>query len=142
MASKLYNSALKDEATGALDYDTDTFKGMLVTSTYTPNSDTHTKRSDVTNEVTGTGYSAGGNTVTVTVSSVDTTNDRVDITFAVASWTTSTITARAMVIYKSRGGASSADELVAYIDFASDITSTGATFSVSNSTLRKTNSNP
>lgn len=142
MASKLFNSAIKDEATGAIDYDTDSFKVLLVTSSYTPNSDTHTKRSDVTNEVTGTGYSAGGASATVTVSAVDTANDRVDITLGAASWSTSTITARAGVYYKARGGASSADELVAYIDFGSDITSTAATFSLTASTLRKTNSNP
>jgi len=37
---------------------------MLVTSTYAPNQDTHTERSDVTNEVTGTnqGSTAGGAT--------------------------------------------------------------------------------
>jgi hypothetical protein len=142
MASKIYNSAAKDEATGAIDYDTDTFKAMLVTSTYTPNSDTHTKRSDVTNEVSGTGYTAGGATVTVTVSAVDTTNDRVDITLGGNTWSTATITARGAVYYKSRGGAASADELVAYIDFGSDITSTAANFVLASSTLRKTNSNP
>mgnify|MGYP000402675218 CR=1 FL=1 len=60
MASLIYNSAVRDEAVGNIDFDTDTFYGMLVTSTYTPNKDTHTKRSDVTNEVTGTGYTAGG----------------------------------------------------------------------------------
>jgi hypothetical protein len=40
------------------------------------------------------------------------------------------------VYYKSRGGASSADELVAYIDFGADITSTAGTWSLSASTLR------
>ena len=102
MASFIFNSALRDEATGALDYDTDTFKVMLCTSTYTPNKDTHTKRSDVTNEVSGTGYTAGGNTVTVTVSTVDTTNDRVDVTLGGTTWTTATITARYAVYYKSQ----------------------------------------
>jgi len=35
------------------------------------------------------------------------------------------------VVYKSRGGASSADELVCYLDFGSDVVSTNGTFSVS-----------
>jgi hypothetical protein len=130
MASLVYNSAVRDNATGAIDYDTDTFKCMLVTSAYSPNKDTHDKRDDVTNEVTGTGYTAGGATVTATVGAVDTTNDRVDVTFSNPSWSTATITARAAVIYKSRGGASSADELVAYVDFGSDVTSTAGTFAV------------
>lgn len=139
MASMILNSALHDEATGAIDYDTDSFKVMLLTNAATPDKDTWTKRSDVTNEVTGTGYTAGGAAVTVTVGAVDTTNDRVDITLGGKTWTTATITARYAVYYKARGGASSADELVAVIDFGSDKTSTAADFALSASTLRKTN---
>lgn len=135
MASLIYNSGLYDAATGAIDFDTDTFKVMLVTSSYTADKDLDLKRSAVTNEVTGTGYSAGGTTATVTVTK-DTVNDRIDISLGAASWSTSTITARAAVYYKSRGGASSADELVAYIDFGSNITSTAGTFSLTASTLR------
>ena len=107
MASLIYNSAVRANAVGAIDFDTDTFYSMLVTSTYTPDKDTHDFRNDVTNEVTGTGYTADGMAVTVTVAAVDTTNDRVVLTFASHAWTTSTITARAEVIYKRRGGARS-----------------------------------
>ncbi|MCA3108455.1 MAG: hypothetical protein IOD09_20590 [Rhodocyclaceae bacterium] len=135
MASLIYNSFLEDLARGAIDMDTDTFKVMLVTSAYTENKDTHTKRSDITNEVTGTGYTAGGVTCTVTVTK-DTTNDRLDITLGAVSWPSSTITARKAVYYKSRGGAATADELVAVNDFGSDVISTGATFSLALSTVR------
>jgi len=134
MASLIYNSAIDDMARGAIDFDTDTFKALLVTSSYTPNKDTHDKRDDVTNEVTGTGYTAGGVTSACTVTK-DTANDRVTLQFAAVSWATSTITARALVIYKSLGGASSADALVAYNDFGSDVSSTAGTFSVAASTI-------
>lgn len=134
MASLIYNSAIDDMAKGAIDFDTDTFKVMLVTSSYSPNKDTHDKRDDVTNEATGTGYSAGGATSTVTVTK-DTGNDKVTIQFGAVSWSSSTITARGAVIYKSRGGASSADELVAYNDFGADVSSTGGTFSIAASTI-------
>jgi hypothetical protein len=134
MASLIYNSCIDDMAKGAIDFDTDTFKAMLVTSTYTPNKDTHDKRDDVTNEVSGTGYTAGGATTAVTVTK-DTANDKVTISFGSVSWSTATITARAAVIYKSRGGASSADELVCYVDFNGDVTATGATFSLGASTI-------
>jgi hypothetical protein len=135
MASLIFTSFLEDLARGAIDMDTDTFKVMLVTSAYTENKDTHTKRSDITNEVSGTGYTAGGNTSAITVTK-DTANDRLDITLGAVSWPSSTITARKAVYYKSRGGASSADELVAVNDFGSDVTSTGATFSLALSTVR------
>jgi hypothetical protein len=132
----IYNSALDDALRGNIDFDTDSFRAMLVTSTYSPNKDTHTKRSDVTNEVGASGsYAAGGGTATVTVTK-DIVNDRIDISLGAVSFTTATITARAAVYYKARGGASSADELVAYIDFGADITSTAGTFSLTASTLR------
>jgi hypothetical protein len=129
VASLIYDSYFDDLNKGNVVPNSDTYKGMLVTATYTPNKGTHTKRSDVTNEVTGTGYTAGGTSVTLTVS-LDTTNHRSDVTISGPSWANSTLTARALVVYKSRGGASSADNLVCYIDFTSDVTSTNATFSV------------
>ena len=134
MASLIYNSAVDDMARGAIDFDTDTFKVMLVTSSYAPDKDTHDKRNDVTNEVSGTGYTAGGVTSVCTVTK-DTANDRVTLSFAAVSWASSTITARGAVIYKSRGGASSADELVAYNDFGSDVASASGTFTVGTSVI-------
>ena len=139
MASFVFNSALRDEAVGNIDYDTDTFKVMLLTSAAAPNKDTWAKRSDVTNEVTGAGYTAGGAAATVTVGAVDTANDRVEITLGGASWAASTITARYAVYYKSRGGAATADELIAVNDFGADVTSTNGTFTLNASTYRKNN---
>lgn len=133
MASLIYNSAVDDLAKGAIDFDTDTFKTLLVTSSYTPNKDTHDKRDDVTNEVTGTGYTAGGATSACTVTK-DTANDKVTLSFAAVSWGSSTITAAGAVIYKSTGTAS-ADPLVAYIDFGGNVSSAGGTFSVGASTI-------
>jgi hypothetical protein len=72
--------------------------------------------------------------VPVTVTK-DTANDKVTIQFAAVSWTSSTITARGAVYYKSRGGLASADELVAYNDFNSNITTSNGTFSLAASTL-------
>jgi hypothetical protein len=134
MASLIYNSCIDDTARGNIDFDSNTFKAMLVTSSYAPNKDSHDRRDDVTNEASGTGYTTGGATSTVTVTKDD-TNDRVTIQFGAVSWESSTVTARGCVYYKSRGGASSADELVAYNDFGSDVSSSGGTFSVAASTI-------
>ena len=134
MPSLVYNSFMRDIATGAVDCDTDTFKMMLVTSTYTA-SKSHAKRSDITNEVAaGSGYTTGGNACALTVAATDNVNNDVEISFSVTSWTSATITARAGVIYKSRGGLATADELVGYVDFLSNITSTNGTFAVTVST--------
>jgi len=135
MASFIFNSFWDDLSRGNIDMDTDTFYALLVTSGYTANKDTHVKRSDVSNEVSaGSGYSTGGAATTVTVTK-DTANDRETYGFAQVDWTTATITAAGAVIYKHRGGASSADELVAYIDAGGNVTSTAATFSLTASTI-------
>lgn len=139
MASLIYNNCLDNAARGTIDFDTDTFKVLLTTSSYSENKDTHEFRSDVTNEVAnGNGYTTGGNSCTVSVT-LDTANDRVDISLGGTTWPASTITARKAVYYKSRGGAATADELIAVIDFGSDVISSGGTFTLNASTLRITN---
>ena len=141
MASLIYNQLVVHWANGDIDFGADTFKCMLLTSSYTPNKDTDEFRDDIeANEVAATGgYTAGGVAATVTVGALDTVNDRVNISLGGISIPTSTITARYGAYYKSRGGASSADELVAVIDFGSDVVSTGGTWALTASTLRAQN---
>ncbi len=127
---KWYGEGLANVVKGAIDLDTDTFKMILTTSAYTPNQDTHNFRDDVTNEVVGTGYTAGGATLAGVSVTYDTATNEVRISWTDPTWPSSTITARTAVIYKSRGGAASADELLAYCTEASDITSTAGTFTV------------
>lgn len=127
MASLNFDSMLDDVAKGNINFSTDTFYAMLVTSTYVPNKTTNLKRSDVTNEVVGAGYTAAGVQVAATVAK-DTVNNKETVTFANPSWANATITARGIVIYKHRGGAATADELVSYVDFGADVASTNGTF--------------
>lgn len=127
---KWYGNGLLNVAKGAIDLDTDTFKIMLTTSSYTPNQDTDDYRSDVTNEVSGTGYTAGGATLSGVSVTYDSASNEVRVSWTDPTWTTATITARTAVIYKSRGGASTADELVAYCTESGDVTSTAGTFTV------------
>jgi hypothetical protein len=113
---------------------------MLLGSAYTFNKD-HDFRDDLgANEMPATGgYVAGGQAVTPT-STFDAANDRVDVGLPGYTWAGSTITnARYAAYYKSRGGAASADELIAVIDFGSDKSSSGGDFVLSASTLRITN---
>jgi hypothetical protein len=114
---------------GNVDLDTDTFKAMLTTSAYTPNQDTHDFRDDVTNEIVGTGYTAGGVTLASLTLTYDTATNEVRWDFADPSWTGASFTARRMIVYKWRGGAASADELVMWVDFGADETVTLGTFS-------------
>jgi hypothetical protein len=139
MASGVYPSAFNDAFKGNIDYDTDTFYAMLLTNAYTPDFDAHIKRSSLTaSEASGTGYSSGGVSVTVTVSAYDTANNRQELSLGGFTLTTATITARYCAYYKRRGGADTADELVGLNDFGSDKTATAGNFVVAASTLRVT----
>lgn len=130
MADVIYNAFKKYIMNGSIDLDTDTINVMLVTSSYTPDQDTHEYRDDVTNEVSGTGYSAGGSALASKAVTADNTDNEGVFDANDVSWSTSTITARGAVLYKARGGASSADELICYIDFGSDKISTAGTFTI------------
>jgi hypothetical protein len=127
MASIVFSSFPLDVLSGNCNT-THTYKAMLTTSGYTEDRNAHTKRSNVTNEVTGTGYTAGGVTVTLTAS-LDTasTPPRLTVTTSAAIWPASTITARRLVVYRSRGGASSVDELVCCVDNGVDLVSSAST---------------
>jgi len=132
MADVIYNAfkyrQLGDTSITPINLKTDTIKIALVTSSYTPNIDSHDFFDDVTNEVVGTGYTAGGNTLTVTTSQDNTDNEGV-FDAADTSWSTSTITARGAVIYKSTGTASTSP-LICYIDFGLNVVSLAGTFAI------------
>ena len=117
-------------------YFSGTYKFLLVSSLPSEaNFDAYDFRDDIANEVTGTGYTAGGVAATVTVGSVDTTNDRTPVTISnlAPGWTTSTITAVGGWLYKVVGSAAT-DQLVAFVDFGGTITSTASDFNVTFST--------
>ena len=125
-----YGLAFKSAFNKEIDLDTDTIKVMLCTSAYTPNQDTHQYKASVTNEVVGTGYTAGGATLTgVTVTYTAGTNT-LAIDAADVSWASSTITARYAVIYDGTPGTDATRPLIAYVDFGADVPSSGGPFSI------------
>jgi hypothetical protein len=128
MASLVYNSFYYGMAIGNIDCENDSFKMMLVTSSYTASKGDET-RADITNEITGTAYTSGGKSVFFSITT-DNTNNKVEFNFSDVDWATATFTTRGAVIYKSRGGASSADELVCYIDFGANKSPSAETFTV------------
>ena len=110
----------------------DTFKLALYTNSasFTAATTAYT----ATNEVVGTGYSAGGGTLTnVTPSASGTTafTDFADLTFS-----TATITARGAMIYNDTAAG---DPSVVILDFGSDKTSTAGDFTIVFPTADATN---
>lgn len=132
MASFFFDSALDDLAKHNIDLSADTFYMLLVSAA--PNRATNLKRSDIASEVTGTGYAAGGVACVLTLAN-DTSLHKETATTASTSWAASTISAVGAVLYKHRGGASSADNLLAYLDFGGTVTDTAGTFTVNATVL-------
>jgi enterochelin esterase-like enzyme len=123
----LYGPALISLFNGEIDFDTHTIKTMLTTSAYTPNLDTHRYKSSVTNEVTGTGYTAGGLTLSgrsITYSSV---TDSVTMDADDALWSSSVLTARRAIVYRDTGTAATSP-LLFVVDFGEDVSSSGGPF--------------
>ena len=103
-----------------------TFKTALYTSSATMSASTTAY--STTNEISGTGYTAGGaalTNVTPTTSSTTALTDFADLT-----WSSSTITARGALIYNSSTAAGSANRAVLVLDFGADKTSTSGDFTI------------
>jgi len=105
-----------------------TFKVALYTASADINASTTVY--STTNEVTGTGYTAGGNTLTISTSPTSGNNSSniptAYISFANTSWTSASFTARAALIYNSTQG----NKSVAVLDFGADKTVSNDTFQI------------
>jgi hypothetical protein len=107
---------------GTHDLDTDTIKIALFTSS--ASLDASTTAYSTSNEVSGTGYTAGGNTLSGATISLSGSTAIVD--FTDTTWSSATITARGALIYNS----SKANRAIAVLDFGSDKSSTNGDFTV------------
>ena len=123
---KLFDSSTK------IDLSSDTIKLAAVTSSYTPNIDTHDFWDDVSaNEASGTGYTAGGATLANKSAAVVTASDLAKFDADDVTWTiSSAFSARYLVLYKSTGN-SATSPLIGYIDL-------GTTYSLASGTITLT----
>ena len=130
MPSKLYGNFILKALNKEVDFDSDTIKVALVSSSYTPDQDAHDYFNDVsTYEVSGTGYTAGGNTLASKTATYDSANNVIVLDAADTTWASSTITARYAIVYDSTG-TSSTSALIGYVDFGSDQSSTNGNFTI------------
>lgn len=104
------------------DLEADTLKIALYTSSATLGA--ATTAYSATNEVSGTGYSAGG--VTLTSKTVATTGTTAYFDAADPEWTSASFTARGALIYNS----TNADKAIAVLDFGGDFTVSSGTFRI------------
>lgn len=132
MASSNFLALTDHLARAGINFAADSFKVLLVSSVPSEaNLDTWANRSDVSNEVSGTGYTAGGVAIALTVGSVDAANNRLAITPAnlTPGWTSATITAVGAIIFKSTGNAAT-DKLISFVDFGETVSSTNGSYAI------------
>jgi hypothetical protein len=105
-----------------------TFKVALYTAAADINETTTVY--STTNEVVGTGYTAGGNTLVISTSPTSANNTAnvptAFISFNNSSWTNATFTARGALVYNVTQG----NKSVAVLDFGSDKTVNNDTFQI------------
>jgi len=104
-------------------FSANTFKIALYTGSASISNSTTAYTS--TGEANGTGYTAGGNTLVVTVTPTNTGNTAY-ISFANTSWSSSTISANGALIYNSSFGNAS----VAVLNIGSTISTQNQTFTI------------
>jgi hypothetical protein len=132
VASTNFTNFTRNLALARHNFGSDTLKVILVSSVPSEaNFDAWVARSDVSNEITGTGYSTGGIAQAYTLDALDTTNNRQSITLTniTNGWTSASFSAVGAVICKNSGVAST-DYLLAFVDFGGTVTCTASTFSI------------
>lgn len=115
-------NSYKQELLEGVHTSSDTYKIALYTDSATLSSATTAYSS--TNEVSGTGYTAGGATLTGYTSGLS--SNTAYITFSDPSWTDATITARGCLIYNS----SKSNKAVAVFDFGSNVVAVSGTLTI------------
>jgi len=126
-----YGQFQQDLLAGVHNITADTTKAALLTSGYTPNFDTHVSFADVVaNEVSGTGYTAGGNALANKVISYNAATNVTSVSADPTSWASLTATCRYAVIYRV-GGSNATSNLIGLIDFGADRTYAAEPFQLS-----------
>jgi hypothetical protein len=132
MASANFTILPRTLATAGINFSSATLKVMLVSSVPSgANLDAWAFRADVTNEITGTGYTAGGIAQPFTFPALDTTNNKQSIVLTDISsgWTSATFTAFGCIVYQDTGSAAT-DKLIFFGDFLGGISVSAGSFSI------------
>ena len=125
MASGIYTTFKEYAADATVDLDTHTFKVALLGTTHAYSAANSVWTDVSANEITGTGYTAGGTTLGTVTWAASGTSMKWDA--ADASWTTASFTAYHAVIYDDTHAS---DALVCSIDLGGAQTVSAGTFTI------------
>ena len=134
MANVVYNKFKAEIGAANVDWDDNTgttIKVMLVDG-YTPDVDNHQFKSDIDSlgvEISGTGYTAGGQALANRTITIDTANDLAKYDADDVVWTNSTITASGAIIYKDTGDPATSP-LICFVDFGGSYSSNNGDFTI------------
>lgn len=121
--ANLFNGLIKLAGAGS-----DTIKCMLLTGSHSFDADHDTKSQIVDNEVSGTGYTAGGATLANKSVTESDANDKAVFDADDVTWVSSTITARYAVLYDDT---LTNDDLICCFDFGANKSSSAGNFTIS-----------
>lgn len=126
--SKFIDSILK----GKVNVTSDAFKVMIATNTYTPDQAAHQYKSNVTNEASGTGYTAGGKTCTLNANvALVSTNYVWTIDVSDVEWDPVTLTnARYGIVYDDTPATDATKPLVACLNFGENKNPSAGAFTI------------
>ena len=127
MASGVYNQFKYQSLKKLIDLSADTIKVALLDSSHAFDADNSNWSSVSANEVSGAGYSAGGNTLASLSLTQDDSNDRAKWDADDSTWSSATITAAHAVIYDDTA---TGDPLICSIDFGGNQSVAGGDFTI------------
>ena len=115
----LYGKFFQSLFAGAVDFVDDPVYCMLCTSSYTPNQDSHQYKSDVTNEVVGSGYFEGGQALTgvEALYQVSGSLKQLVVTAGNLVWPSVTFSAAYAILYMNSAVPETQQPLIGYMNF-------------------------
>lgn len=127
MASGVYNNFKAEIMKGTFDLVNDTIKVMLLDNNHSFTAEDDVIADISANEISGTGYSAGGETLANTAVTVDDTDDEGVFDADDVEWTSASFSAYHAVVYDDT---TTGDMLICSIDFGGEQTVSGGTFTI------------
>lgn len=128
--AKSYGLGLTSLVSGEINFVGASVKALLCSTTYVPNQDTHRYLTDITGEVSGAGYTAGGVLLTSKSAPYTAGTNTQTLTAANPTWATVSITQIRFVVFYMATGTAATSALISYMDFATNYAPSSQAFTV------------
>lgn len=113
----IYGKFLTSLYQAKVNFTSDPMYCMLCSNGYTPNQDTHQFLSDISHEVVGSGYFAGGQAVTGIDATYTGSTKKLVVSAGNLNWPSVTFSAAYAVLYMKSPQTATLQPLIGYVDF-------------------------